>query len=264
MMDYFKFSQEPFTRDIPVEELMQFTTHKEMSVRLQFAAEQRQAALVSGDTGTGKTTVIRAVMKKMDDSNYRFMYIASRSLTSKTLYREILERLQIQPKFRSTDNQTLARQAFEDSFQRGVQWIVVIDEAHELDVSMLSEFRFLLNFRADSFSPISLWLIGQTELREKMRLRVLSSLTQRIQIRYHMTGIKEHEVVSYIDEQLKRAGKDVTLFDPEAITWIAKASQGNPRLIGSLCRSALIDAGARKDDRVELGHVERAWNEVQG
>src|SRR5690606_22056133 len=220
--------------------------------------------LITGDTGTGKTTAIRSVMKRMDDSRYRFMYMASRALTPKTLYREILERLQIQPRFRHTDNQTLTRQALEESFHRGIQWILAIDEAHELDVSMLSEFRFLLNFEADSFTPISLWLIGQSGLREQLRLRVLSSLSQRIQVRYQMRGLQEQEVAAYIEGQMKWAGRDLTLFREEAVTWVAKASQGNPRLLGNLCRAALIDAAARNHPRVETEHMERAWNEVNG
>jgi type II secretory pathway predicted ATPase ExeA len=264
MLEHFGLTREPFARDIPVDELMRFEAHREMTVRLQFAAEHRQTAMVTGDTGTGKTTAIRAVMKRMDDSRYRFMYIASRSLTPKTLYRELLERLQIQPRFRHTDNQALTRQALEESFTRGIQWIIAIDEAHELEASMLAEFRFLLNFHADSFSPLSLWLIGQSELRDKLRLRVLASLTQRIQVRYQMTGLREQEVTSYIEEQLKRAGRDLTLFSEDAVTWAAKASQGNPRLIGSLCRAALIDAAARKNPRIEIEHMERAWNEVNG
>lgn len=144
MREHFGLTQEPFARDIPVEELVRFAAHREMTVRLQFAAEHRQAALITGDTGTGKTTAIRAVMKRMEDSRYRFMYIANRSLTPKTLYRELLERLQIQPRFRHMDNQTLTRQALEESFQKGIQWVIVIDEVHELDVTILANFFFCL------------------------------------------------------------------------------------------------------------------------
>src|SRR5690606_9232135 len=128
MWTHFGCTREPFARDIPVDDLIRFDSHREMTLRLKFAAEHRQAALVTGDTGTGKTTAIRAVMKNMDDSRYRVMYIASRALTPKTLYREILERLQIQPRFRHTENQMLAKQALEDSYGRGVQWILAIDE----------------------------------------------------------------------------------------------------------------------------------------
>src|SRR5690606_14106805 len=100
---------------------------------------------------------------------------------------------------------------------------------------------FLLNFRADSFSPLSLWLIGQSELRETLRLRVLSSLSQRIQVRYQMKGLAVEEVAAYIEGHMRWVGRDLSLFEEEAVTWVAKASQGNPRLIGSLCRAALID-----------------------
>lgn len=264
MWDHFGFTREPFARDIPAEELIRFDAHREMTMRLQFSAEHRQAALITGDTGTGKTTAVRAVMKRMDDSRYRFIYMASRDLSPKALYREMLEGMQIQPRFRHTENQRIAKQMLEESYQRGIQWILAIDEAHELNVTMLAEFRFLLNFRADSFSPIALWLIGQSELRETLRLRVLSSLSQRIQVRYHMRGLTETEVASYIEGQMKWAGRDLSLFHEEAITWVAKASQGNPRMIGSLCRAAFIDAAARNDPEVKTEHMERAWNEVNG
>lgn len=263
IMEHFGFQKEPFARDIPVEELVRFDAHREMIARLQYAAEHRQAALMTGDTGAGKTTAVRAAMKRLGDSRYRFMYIASRGLTPKTLYRELLERMQIQPRFRLLENQALVHQAFEESYGRGQEWVLIIDECHELDANTLAEFRFVLNHRTDSFSLISLWLIGQTELREKLRLRVLASLSQRIPVRYHMAGLTEPEVAGYIGGQLKRAGREESLFSEEAVKGVAKWSQGNPRMVGTLCRAALIDAAARKDPHVEYEHVERAWNEVK-
>jgi type II secretory pathway predicted ATPase ExeA len=261
-MEHFGFQKEPFARDIPVEELVRFGAHRELIARLQYAAEHRQPALITGDTGAGKTTAVRATMKRLDDSRYRFMYIASRGLSPKTLYRELLDRMQIQPRFRLLENQTLVHQAFEESHERGQEWVLIIDECHELDVHTLTEFRFVLNHRTDSYSPISLWLVGQTELRDKLRLRVLASLAQRIPIRYHMAGLTEPEVAGYIGGQLTRVGREASLFHEEAVQGVAKWSQGNPRMIGTLCRAALIDAAARKNSHVEYEHVERAWNEV--
>lgn len=264
MSEFFGFTREPFDRDIPVEDLVLFHNHSELCARLMYAAERRQIALVTGDTGTGKTTAIRAVMKRMDDSRYRFLYIANAGLTPKTLYRVILERLQIQPKFRQVDNQVLTHQVLEDSYHKGRQIVVVVDEAQDLDPQMLAEFRFLNNFQADSFSPISLWLVGQSELRETMKLRILASLSGRIQIRYHMTGLTESEVHDYISKQLACVGEEKMIFSGDAVKSIAKASQGNPRMMNTLCRGALLDAATREEQVADTSHVERAWMEVNG
>lgn len=264
MTEFFEFTREPFDRDIPVEHLVPFHSHSELYARLVYATEHRHMALVTGDTGTGKTTVIRAVMKQMDESRYKFMYIANAALTPKTLYRLILERLQIQPRFRQIDNQALVHQVLEESYQKGQQVVIVVDEAHELDSQMLAEFRFLNNFRADSFSPISLWLVGQTELREKMKLRVLTSLSGRIQIRYHMGTLSAAEVQDYVSKQLACVGQERAIFSADAVQWIARTSQGNPRLINALCRSALLDAATLGHRVVDNSHVERAWMEVSG
>jgi len=77
-----------------------------------------------------------------------------------------------------------------------------------------------------------------------------------------MQGLTEQEVSGYIAEQMKRAGREEAVFREEAIQWAAKASHGIPRLLGSLCLAALIDAATRRDLQVELAHMERAWMEV--
>ena len=257
--EFFGFTREPFDRDIPVEDLVAFRSHSKLSARLIYAAQYRHMALITGEIGTGKTTAVRAAMKRLDDSQFRFMYIADAGLTPKTLYRVILERLQIQPKFRQVDNQAL-----EESYHHGRQVVIVVDEANELDPRMLAEFRFLNNFHADSFSPISLWLVGQSELWEKMKLRILASLAGRIQIRYHMSGLTEVEVADYIAKQLASVGAEKTIFSADAVKLIAKLSQGNPRMVNALCRGALLDAATLRHQVIDTSHVERAWAEVNG
>lgn len=264
MTEFFGFTREPFDRDIPVEHLIPFHSHSELCARLMYAAEHRYMALVTGDTGTGKTTAVRAVMRRMDESRYRCIYIAAAGLTPKALYRVILERLQVQPKFRQVDNQVLTHQVLEESYQKGQQIVIVVDEAHDLDPQMLAEFRFLNNFRADSFSPISLWLVGQTELREKMRLRILTSLARRIQIRCHMGVLTEAEVQEYVARQLASVGQERMIFSADAAKLIARTSQGNPRMINALCRGALIDAATLGHPVVDATNAERAWMEVSG
>ncbi|MCL6444069.1 MAG: Flp pilus assembly complex ATPase component TadA [Alicyclobacillus sp.] len=262
--EYFGLRREPFERDISLDDLVLFHSHHELTAGLMYAAQHRQMALVTGDTGTGKTTAVRAVMKRMDESVYRFLYIASAGLTSKTLYRVILEKLQIQPKFRLVDNQLLTHRVLEEMYHKGQQAVIVVDEAHELDPATLADIRYLTNYQADSFSPISLWLVGQTELRERMKLRMLAALSQRVQIRFHMAGMTEAEVPEYITRQLTAAGAARSVFSGDAMKWVAKMTQGNPRLVNTVCKSAMLDAALRGDEVVDMSHVERAWMEVSG
>ena len=133
---HFGWTSDPFDREIPVASLVAFQAHTEVTARLLYAAEHRQVALVTGDTGMGKTTAVRAAMHRLDAARYRSLYVASAGLTSQTLVRILLERMHIEPRFRYTENHALVQKAFEDSYASGQQVVVVIDEG-----------RFLLNFR---------------------------------------------------------------------------------------------------------------------
>ena len=95
-----------------------------------------------------------------------------------------------------------------------------------------------------------------------MKLRILASLAQRISVRFHMEGLTEPEARGYVEEQMKRVGRETPLFSEAAVKWAAQASRGIPRLLGSLCLASLVDAATRKDTRVEREHMERAWLEV--
>jgi len=152
--NHFGWTTAPFDREIPVDALVSFQAHSEVTARLLFAAEHRQLALVTGDTGMGKTTAVRAAMHRLDSTRYRPIYVASAGLTSQTLVRILLEKLHIEPHFRYTKNHALVQQALEDSYAAAQQVVVVIDEAHDLSPLLLLQLRFLLNFRTDSVSPL--------------------------------------------------------------------------------------------------------------
>lgn len=261
---HFGWTTDPFDREIPVDSLVSFQAHSEVTARLLFAAEHRQLALVTGDTGMGKTTAVRAAMHRLDNAHYRPIYVASAGLTSQTLVRILLEKLHIEPRFRYTENHALVQQALEDSYAAGQQVVVVIDEAHDLSPILLGQLRVLLNFRTDSFSPMSLWLVGQTELRETLRLRVLAPLSQRIEMRYAMTPMTTEELSFYMAEQLRRVGEERMIFASDAILQIAKLSRGVPRVVNSICKAALLNAVMQSEQVVGLPNVESAWLEVNG
>ena len=140
----------------------------------------------------------------------------------------------------------------------------MIDEAHDLNPRLLGELRYLLNFRADSFSPLSLWLVGQTELRETLRLRVLTPLSQRIEMRYAMMPMTIEELSFYMKEQLLRVGEERMVFAADAVAQIAKLSKGVPRVVNSICKAALLNVAMQGEQVVGVTNVESAWWEVNG
>jgi type II secretory pathway predicted ATPase ExeA len=115
--------------------------------------------------------------------------------------------MSIQPAFHAADARRQLMAALWDAAQKYErQPVVVIDEAHLLSPPLLEEIRFLTNYQMDSASPMALCLIGQGELRRRLRLQVFEAIAQRITMRYHLSGLTEQETGEYIRHHLKVAG----------------------------------------------------------
>jgi len=107
----------------------------------------------------------------MDVSRYRYIYLANSELTPAEFYRSLLHQVNVEPKRAMSENKRLVSQVMLEWHQKGIKPVVVIDEAHELVVPMLSELRFVLNYQADSFSPLTIILTGQPQLTEMLLIR---------------------------------------------------------------------------------------------
>ena len=169
---FYGLSQTPFSRDIPTDQLYQSLMLEEILGRLEFAAERQLFAVVTGDCGTGKTTAIRRFRDSLDPAKFMVMYLADSKLTPRHFYKGLLEQLGCESKFYRGDAKRQLHREIE--LMRGIhhlQPVVIVDEAHLLDREMLEEVRFLLNFKMDAQSPMSLILVGQTELWEKFKFQ---------------------------------------------------------------------------------------------
>jgi len=119
---------------------------------------------------------------------------------------------------------------------------VIIDEAHLPSHQMLEEIRFLTDFGMDSYSPMSLVLIGQTGLLSALARPSILAIAQRVNVRYHLPYFEPDETAQYISHHLKVAGVSATLFTEEAVKVVHEATQGAARAIGSLCSCCLLHA----------------------
>ena len=126
---------------------------------------------------------------------------------------------------------------------------------------MINEFRFVINFDVDSMSPLALILTGQPELKDRMRLRSLRAIDQRINVRFHLSGLSEEETKDYIFHSLRKAGGTYMFFSEDAIKAIYLHSKGIPRIINSICTDCLVDAMTREQHTIDGTNVARVISE---
>jgi type II secretory pathway predicted ATPase ExeA len=141
--------------------------------------------------------------------------------------------------------------------------VVIIDEAQDITPAMLLELRFALNQQMDSVSLFTLILVGQSELRRTLRKNKFEAVAQRIQLRFHLTGLTEEESAAYIRHQMKTAAMTSPLFSDSALQLIYSATQGIPRLINHICTYALYDAQQRGSDVIEDKDIGRILADME-
>jgi type II secretory pathway predicted ATPase ExeA len=254
--DFYGFAQTPFSRSIPTDKLYRGNDSDELIDRLKWAAKRQLFAVMTGDSGTGKTTALRRFHDELQNSQYRVLYLSDSKMTPATFYRGILKQLGFEAKYtRSEAKRQLHKEVEIMKGVHGVLPVVIVDEAHLLDREMLEEIRFLLNYRMDSESPVSLILSGQTELwGNKLKLQSYAAIRQRIDVQCGVGHMDRHQTEEYIKTHLDFAGCQKDIFSEAAIDDIFQFSSGIPRLINNACTSSLLyGAQNRKaiiDDRM--------------
>jgi len=239
--EYYGFGHMPFSRSIPTDKLYKGSETDELIDRLKFVADRQLFAIVTGDSGTGKTTILRSFHDALTDKPYKVLYIADSKLTPRVFYKEALEQLGFEARFYRGDAK---RQLFTEIAKMkesyGITPVVITDEAHLFDKEMLEEVRFLLNCQMDSLSHMSLILAGQSELWEKLKLKPYEAIRQRIDVRCLIGKQDRSRTAEYIKAHLDYAGCDRDIFTEAAIDEIYKYSGGIFRKINSCCTNSLM------------------------
>ncbi|WP_077609168.1 ExeA family protein [Clostridium sp. Marseille-P2415] len=253
---FFEMKHTPFSRDVPADQLYESPYVADALGRLSYAADNQLFAVVTSDAGCGKSTLIRKFAGSLPKDEYIFLYISDSKLTPRWLYKGLLDQLGIESRFYRGDAKRQLQKEVE--IIRGVQKkkvVIILDEAHLLEKETIEEFRFLLNYRFDSLSPMALVLVGQNELWERLNLQRYAAVKQRIDINCTLPHLDRSETARYIQTHLTYAKGRQDLFTDAALNDIYKESTGIPRRINRICEKSLMYAFQQNRRLIDDGMV---------
>lgn len=265
-LKYYKLTEAPFNITPDPRFLYMSEHHQEAYDHLLYGINARKGFIeLTGEVGSGKTTLCRAVLSSLGDS-VKTALILNPSLNETQLIRAMLNDFGIT----ATGCDRLAYIERLNAFllemnAKNINVALLIDEAQNLEPSVMEQVRLLSNLETDQHKLIQIVLCGQPELKERLNRPDLRQLKQRITVRYHIPPLSLKETEIYILHRLRVAGdqKNV-IFKSSAIKKIHRYSKGSPRMINAICDNTLLAGYVAQKERLDAGCVKKAIKQLEG
>ena len=257
---FYGLKENPFNVTPNPEYIYLGENHREALAQLLYGVRERKGFIViTGEVGTGKTTLIHYLLDKMNGNHTKTALLFNPKLTVDDFIQYILKDLgvRVQGKTKGEYLHNLHRYLLH-AYQRDERVIIIVDEAQGLKPELLEEIRLLSNLETSRSKLLQIVLLGQPELDKTLSQPGFRQLRQRINLRYHLLPLSEKETKEYIGKRLRIAGAKEPIFTENAIKRIYLRSGGIPRLINILCDNALLNGYALDQKKVD----ERSVKEV--
>jgi general secretion pathway protein A len=242
-------------------------THQEGFAAIYYGITRRKGfLLLTGEVGAGKTTLLRAVLDQMPSDVETSLILNTADLTGLDLLKLIAAEFRLPGPFDSRADYLIALNQFLlRRLQDGLNTVLIIDEAQNLDSKMLEQVRLLSNLETNTEKLIQIVLTGQPELRDMLATAVMKPLRQRIALEHHVQPIQDHEVTSYLSHRIQVAGGTYAeIFAPGVEQMFYEFSNGCPRLLNLLADRVLLAAYAKEMKPVLPELVEKKAVEMAG
>ena len=233
--------------------------YEEALERMLFAVEEMDLALLTGEVGSGKTLLSRALIDRLGEK-YEVGMVLNPRLSPRQFLRTVAGELGVAaPRFHANDLLEQIHGRLLELDEAGRAALLVVDEAHLIPGRpTFEEIRLLTNFQLDDHNLIAIVLVGQPELRVRLRHRAYRPLTQRIGADFHLAPLPAAETAAYVAHRVKVAGGKRSIFTEAAVSALHQGSGGIPRVINQLATAALIEGMARGVREVDEGVVAAA------
>ncbi len=263
-LTHFGLTHYPFERTLQPDELFASSAAREAQARLGHLVELRGIGLVTGEVGSGKTTICRQLAATLHPGLHRLFYVPLSTGNVMDMYKAIAWQLGLPiERNRAAAYRAIHTEVCRLALECRIHPVLVVDEAQHLRNDVLEDLRLLTNYAMDSEPRLCLLLVGLTELRRRLAMAVHESLAQRIVVRYHLGGLAREELGAYLEHRLRLAGTAVALFEPGAVEALYQASHGLPRKLNRIAHYALSAAALAKARQISAEHVHSAIEEVQ-
>ena len=261
--EFYGFTHAPFTRDLPVERLMDLPGQQEMLARLRRAIRSNDIALVTGQGGVGKSTALRILHADLDTNRYKFICCPNPAAGLVGLYRALLWELGHQPTYFKPHLVTQVRRALSELVSKGRKVVLACDEADALTDAWLQDLRMLVSDQMDSSSLATLILVGHTSLSQRLRMAVHESLWGRINYRHQLKPLDLLGTATYIKHHLQVAGyRGDALFSDGFVAKAHEYTRGALRRINQACTLAIIAGCVGKCKILDESIFERVKKEL--
>jgi general secretion pathway protein A len=263
-LDYWRLDRLPFENAPNRDIFYTSPQHEEALLRLMYAVEHRKgAALLTGEVGSGKTTISQVLMSRLPEDRFEIKTIVNPSLTPLELIRSIVSALK--GNINSESKVLLLDQLQEhliNNVNQGLNTILIIDEAHMIkDPACLEELRMLLNMQHDNQFLVTLIILGQPPLLKN--IDALNPLKERISIKYNLDSLDVNNTMRYILFRLKAAGADRGIFTKQSLKPIHEFSRGLPLRINNLCDRCMLIGMMRQAKVIDSNVVNDAIEEFK-